>query len=177
MYSLSFIFYLQLEKMLYTKVTYAFNRIFLLRKGFGMKKAIILKRLITETGLSVREFSKQAGIPHTTLRSILERGVGNAAIDNIIKICKALGITVDALEEMSLCDGEDDMACIEAIKNSNNSHGYYLNPEVSHLAQEIYENPDLRLLFDTTRKVDPEDLKLISKMVSKMVKEENGGED
>ncbi|WP_446787578.1 helix-turn-helix domain-containing protein [Macellibacteroides fermentans] len=59
----------------------------------------------------------------------------------------------------------------------DSSKKYFLNEEAASLAQEIYENPELRILFDTTRKVDPEDLRLITKMVSKMVKEENGEED
>lgn len=60
---------------------------------------------------------------------------------------------------------------------NDSSKKYFLNDEAASLAQEIYENPELRILFDTTRKVDPEDLRLITKMVSKMVKEENGEED
>lgn len=55
--------------------------------------------------------------------------------------------------------------------------GYYLDDEAAKIAQEIFENPDLRLLFDTAQKVDPDDLKLIARMVSKMVKEENGEEE
>ena len=38
-------------------------------------------------------------IPYTTLDSILKRGIGNSSVTNIIKICKALGISVDALAE------------------------------------------------------------------------------
>ena len=40
-----------------------------------MKKAEILKKLIAEKGIGLREFSRQADLPYTTLRSILERGL------------------------------------------------------------------------------------------------------
>lgn len=65
-----------------------------------MKKARIISQLIEETGLSVKAFSEKAGIPYTTLRSILERGLGNASVDNAIKICRALGIQVEDLDKM-----------------------------------------------------------------------------
>ncbi len=36
---------------------------------------------------------------------------------------------------------------------------YYLNDETRQIAQEIYDNPDMRSLFDMSRKMTPERLK------------------
>ena len=36
---------------------------------------------------------------------------------------------------------------------------YYLNEETAAVAQEIFDNPDLRLLFDASRNATPEDLR------------------
>lgn len=66
-----------------------------------MERTEKVKRLIEETGLSLKAFSEKASIPYTTLRSMLERGVGNASVNNVIKVCKALGIAVEDLEEES----------------------------------------------------------------------------
>lgn len=66
-----------------------------------MDREEILKILIDKTGLSMRAFSEKAGIPNTTLHSMLSRGIGKAAVDNVIKVCDALGITVEQLQEMS----------------------------------------------------------------------------
>jgi len=66
-----------------------------------MKRTEILKKLINETGLSMRAFSEKTNIPNTTLFSMLNRGIGNASVDNVIKVCKSLGITVEQLEEMA----------------------------------------------------------------------------
>lgn len=71
-----------------------------------MRRTEILRGLIQDTGLNLKAFSEKAGIPYTTLRSMLERGIGNASVDNVIKICKTLGITVEELEEMANEDGE-----------------------------------------------------------------------
>ncbi len=46
-----------------------------------MKRAVIIKKLINNTGLSVKAFSEKAGIPYTTLYSMLERGFGNASVN------------------------------------------------------------------------------------------------
>jgi transcriptional regulator with XRE-family HTH domain len=48
---------------------------------------------------SLKEFSEVANIAHSTLYTILIRGVSNAKVGNIIKICQALNISADALAE------------------------------------------------------------------------------
>lgn len=65
------------------------------------KRTEILERLILETGLSKKAFAEKIGIPPTTLRSMLDRGIGNASVDNVIKVCRGLGITTDQLELMA----------------------------------------------------------------------------
>lgn len=69
-----------------------------MERGGDMKRAEYLKKKIEETGMSMKAFAEKAGIPYTTLYSILERGVGKASVDNVIKICKTLGITVEEME-------------------------------------------------------------------------------
>lgn len=61
----------------------------------------ILKELINKTGMSVKAFSAKAGLPYSTLRSMLERNIGNASVNNVIKVCQELGISVEELQEMS----------------------------------------------------------------------------
>ncbi|MFD0712841.1 helix-turn-helix domain-containing protein [Paenibacillus sp. GCM10027626] len=91
-----------------------------------------MKGLIDKAGLNTKAFAEKAGIPYTTLRSMLMRGVGGASVVNVMKVCKALGITVEQLEEMASTgnydiqtiaahhDGEDwteeELASIEKFK-------------------------------------------------------------
>lgn len=65
------------------------------------KRTEVIERLIDETGLSKKAFAEKIGLPPTTLRSMLQRGVGNASVDNVIKVCKGLGITTEELEKMA----------------------------------------------------------------------------
>ena len=56
-----------------------------------------LKDLILSRYKSVREFSNLIDMPYSTIDSIFKRGVGNASITNIIKICETLQISADDL--------------------------------------------------------------------------------
>jgi lambda repressor-like predicted transcriptional regulator len=73
-----------------------------------MKKAKILETLIKDTGLSMKSFSQKCGIPYTTLYTILKNGVGRASLDNIVIICKNLGIHIEDLEAMA--SGEEKVS-------------------------------------------------------------------
>ena len=75
----------------------------------------LIKNLINATGLSVKAFSEKADLPYSTLRSMLERGIGNASVNNVIKVCKSLGITVEQLEEMAENDGHVSTHKLEII--------------------------------------------------------------
>ena len=60
----------------------------------------MIKKLIDKTGLSTKAFAEKAGLPYTTLRSMLERGMLKSAVENVIKVCRELGITIEEMEQM-----------------------------------------------------------------------------
>lgn len=62
-----------------------------------MTKEKDLKRLMEIKSGSVKAFSEEVGLAYTTVRSILERGVFNAKVENVIKICKGLDIKPEDL--------------------------------------------------------------------------------
>ncbi len=51
---------------------------------------------------------------------------------------------------------------------------YYFNPETSKIAQEIYDNKELSLLFDAARDADPEDLQTVHSMLMALKRKEHG---
>ena len=59
----------------------------------------MLKELILKRYNSIREFTIDIDMPYTTMDSIFRRGIGNSSVINIIKICKALNISADALAD------------------------------------------------------------------------------
>lgn len=64
-----------------------------------MTRGEYLAKLIKESGYNIMAFSKESGVPYTTLRSMIQRNLLNASIDNVIKVCKTLGISTDELAE------------------------------------------------------------------------------
>ena len=62
-----------------------------------------IKDLIIEKYGSIRQFSLKIGLPYTTIDSILKRGIDNSNVSNVIKMCKALNISIDkSLERQEL---------------------------------------------------------------------------
>ena len=58
-----------------------------------------LRDLIIKQYGTMKEFTDHIGIPNSTFANILRRGVKNANVLTIIKICQALRISTDALAE------------------------------------------------------------------------------
>lgn len=58
-----------------------------------------LKDLILTKYKSVREFTQIIDMPYSTFSTIISRGIENSNVTNVIKICKSLGISADALAD------------------------------------------------------------------------------
>ena len=46
-------------------------------------------------------------------------------------------------------------------KDTEHKQSYYLNPETSRIAQKIYDNKELSVLFDAAQDAEPEDLQAL----------------
>lgn len=108
-----------------------------------------LKEYILERYASIREFSHIINMSYSTLDSILKRGVSNSSVTNVIKICKALNISADAL-----ADGE-----IQTINT------YKPNPrifEVEEILADVKNQlSDLNGLTIGGRPADPKSIETI----------------
>lgn len=58
-----------------------------------------LKEMIIKQFGTMKDFTDHIGIPNSTFANILRRGVQNANVVTIIKICQALEISTDDLAE------------------------------------------------------------------------------
>ena len=65
-----------------------------------MTKEKELKRLMELKSGSIKAFSEEIGLAYTTVRSILERGIFNAKVENVIKICKGLNIKPEEIMDI-----------------------------------------------------------------------------
>ena len=65
-----------------------------------MKRSERLVSLMKENGHSYRSLANESGVAYTTIKSMVERDLKNASIDNVIKIAKVLGVTSDYLSKV-----------------------------------------------------------------------------
>lgn len=66
-----------------------------------MNREDFLKKIIKQQGYNLKDFATFIEMPYTTLLSIVNKSVGGASLDNIIKICNGLNICVDDLNPYS----------------------------------------------------------------------------
>ena len=78
------------------------------------------------------------------------------------KIADYFGVTVDYLMTGNESDGKER---------------YYTNDETASIAQEIFDNKELRLLFDAAKDAQPEDLQTVHQMLIALKRKERGDID
>ena len=95
-------------------------------------------------GLKNADVSKATGIPKQLFSDWKKRDSTPKA-ETLIKIADFLGVPLEYL-----VSGKEP-----------EQTEYYLDPEVAQMAQELYENEGLRILFDATRNATKEDLQIV----------------
>ena len=66
-----------------------------------MTREDYIKALIKSHGYTLKDFAKTIHMPYTTLLSILNGSIGGAAMDNVLKICGALNIRIEDLNNLA----------------------------------------------------------------------------
>lgn len=117
--------------------------------------------------------------------------------DRIKMLCKQKGVTVTGTEKElgfargSLCKVETNKPSMEKVQKlahffnvsveylttgeeKNDAETYYINPETAKAAQKIFENKELRLLFDAVSDAEPEDLIALHNMALALKRKERG---
>lgn len=99
-----------------------------------MLRETYIKQIIKNRGFSIKGFAEFIGMPYTTLLSILKNGVGGASIDNIIRICKGLEITIEQLQSV--------------LDNPDLADPFYLTPHEKSLILHYRDMPELQPAVD-----------------------------
>jgi transcriptional regulator with XRE-family HTH domain len=128
------------------------------RKGGTMSVGEILKKLREEKGLKKSDVAKALNMPYTTYNNY-ETDTNDVGSETLRILANYFGVAIDYLLE----------------NQTEQSQGYYLDPETARIAQEMFDNPNMRILFDASRKATPEDLKKIAEMAKIMVGDEDEG--
>lgn len=139
-----------------------------------------LKNIIIEKYGSIRQFSIKINVPYTTVDSILKRGIDNSNVENVIKICNALNVSIDDLlnkkkivsvieTEKNFVFGNEIENILEVISNELNLpietvKTIFLNTNTSkvedlnyanvkqHIQDWIKYNPKKKIMLDISKK-------------------------
>lgn len=80
---------------------------------------------------------------------------------------------IDKIELMANYFGISKADLVEDHNTSSENDYYYLNDETRQIAQEAFENPELRTLFKVARDIPPERLKAHIEFMRSLKEQEN----
>lgn len=63
------------------------------------ERELRLRFMILDRYPSLREFSRRADIPYSTLMTVLNRGISGAGFDLMMKICREIGVKAEKFGE------------------------------------------------------------------------------
>lgn len=121
----------------------------------------VFEQLLQSYGISAYKFCKETGISQSTI-STWKSKKNMISGELAKKIADYFQVSVDYLMTGEEKEGKDK---------------YYLNDETASMAQKLFENRDLRVLFDAAQDATPEDLKTTYDMLMALKKKERGNID
>lgn len=126
-----------------------------------------LEKALSESGLKPIELAERTGISQSTI-SQYRSGYSKPKDKRLVKIAEVLN--VDPAWLMGL---DVPMIKRDDVKKSRQLDGYYINDETARMAQTIFENKELRALFDAAQDAKPDDLKTAYDVLLALKRKEN----
>lgn len=121
----------------------------------------MLKYLRNRDHLSQSELADKLGVAKSTI-SMYEVGKREPDFETLEAIADLFNV---------------DMNFLLGKSGSENDNYYYLNEETRQIAQDAFENPELRSLFHVARDIDPEELRAHIKFMKKLKARERKTDD
>jgi transcriptional regulator with XRE-family HTH domain len=59
---------------------------------------------------------------------------------------------------------------LDYLRGDDDKSPYYLSPEVAEFAQQLYERPEMRILFDASRDATTEDVQMAADLLNRLSK-------
>lgn len=111
-----------------------------------------IRELCKKQGISIAMLERWCGFANGYIGGLRK---GTMPADRLQKVAEVLDVPYEYLLTGEMPEKKD---------------AYYINPKTADMAQKLYDNKDLRLLFDASRNATPEQLRLIRDLVLQMTK-------
>lgn len=105
-----------------------------------------LKQMRQSAGLTQSELAEKLGVSTSTV-SMYEVGSRKPSFEILEQLADFFNVDTDYL------------------MGKTSRSVYYLDPETARLAQELKDNPGQRILFDASRNLTPEDIKVVMTVI------------
>lgn len=97
-----------------------------------------------------KTLAEATGLPEGTISRIASGQTKEPTLKTLRLLAKALDCSIDDLQ------------------TGGTVEPYYLNQETADIAQDIYENPNLRILFDASKNLSPEDIQAVVEIAKRI---------
>ena len=118
------------------------------------KFANVLKGLRIKSGLTQQEMADKLNISRSSI-GMYENGEREPSFELLEIIADYFNV------DMNYLLGKKE-------SSENIPQGYYLNEDARDMAQFLFDNPEYKVLFDSTRKVKKEDTLFVKEMIDRM---------
>lgn len=133
-----------------------------------------IKYYMEKNNLTRQDLCNALGVKYTTLTEWI-KGNSYPRIDKIELMANYFGISKSDLVEYRhsvVLDAFSGQIGENSLLNSKDE--YYLNDKTKEIAQSIYDNKELGLLFDAAKDAQPEDLEMVHSMLLALKRKEKG---
>lgn len=117
-----------------------------------MNSVELVKQICKERKIPISKLERECNFSNGYINKLKE---GKFPSDRLMTIANYLGVS-----EIYLMTG--------GVGISQHQKEYYYNKETADMAQQIFENRDMRLLFDAARNSKPEDLKMAADLLERL---------
>ena len=108
-----------------------------------------IKTLCKERGITITGLERELGFANGYIKGAKD---GKISAERVMKIGDYFGVPYHEIDEETF---------------DKDKSVYYIDRETASLAQELFDNPDLRILMDAARGVAPKDLRLVAQMLER----------
>lgn len=130
------------------------------------------------SGFTLEQAGEKIGVIAKTIQRY-ETGERKISLDKLMELTALFGTDYTSFvaaakrrlkESVSY---SDDSQFSEPINTNSQQDVYYLDDEAREIAQQVYERPELRMLFSASKNVSAEDLTAVIALVNRMKKEDD----
>jgi len=94
--------------------------------------------------LTNEKVAQLAGLPVATVERISSGRTKNPNLKTLKALSKVFDCSLD-----------------ELINLKDTTQPYYLDVQTAEMAQELHDNPEMRILFDASKKLSPEEMQIV----------------